>query len=234
MTPISWSLGPDSWSPILVLAPKKLVLPAIPFPGILPSHEGTRRTVHPFPAPLHFSHFISWMRHLLQGERNVPVTSRASRKDPEPCSPFTTHLPLNCAAASRPLAWGWAWCDCSRTQGGPRKPERHLPRSKTVSKTLRRPRLRRKSSSTRCRLFVWTTMHLAQNFVHLCSSESPHGRRVDIPSASSHSGAGARWWPSGFHRLISIQESRSLRSVRTYAPFTFLFSPVPSVSSAST
>src|SRR5271166_93756 len=59
-----------------------------------------------FPTPLLFSLSTSWMRHPLQGERNVPATSLASRQDTEPCSQFTTNSPPKCATASRPLAWG--------------------------------------------------------------------------------------------------------------------------------
>src|SRR5262249_9226441 len=61
---------------------------------------------------LHFQHrfrFPSWMRHPLEGERNVPGTSLASRKDTEPCS--TSRTTTRCTAASRPQRWVLGLCD---------------------------------------------------------------------------------------------------------------------------
>jgi hypothetical protein len=76
------------------------------------------------------------------------------RKATEPCSQLTTTLRPKSATASKPLAWAWGWCDCSRMQATPRKQERRLLRSKTDFKALlgesfRRPRIQGKSSPTR-------------------------------------------------------------------------------------
>ncbi len=90
----------------------KLLLLDYPFQGILPSREGTRRTVHSLSRTA-FLPITPWMGYPLKGERNVSNTS-CSRKDSKPCSQFTINLPANFASTSRPVSWGWVWCDCSK------------------------------------------------------------------------------------------------------------------------
>ena len=59
---------------------EKLVLSDFSFRDILPTQKGLDGRCIPFPAPLLFLLFISWMRHLLLGERRYV----ARRKDTEP------------------------------------------------------------------------------------------------------------------------------------------------------